>query len=135
MKNWEGKKPGRMVDYVTKGSNPFTEHFSAIQAEVPDPKDPGTQVNTRLIKSLLEADDVLIAGEASSHCVANTVRDIANNFGSDDFVKKLVYLTDASSAVDSVDGNGKHFSEYAKEFVQDLVKRGVRTSTTVDFLK
>ena len=27
-----------MVDFITKGSNPWTEHFSAVQAEVPDPE-------------------------------------------------------------------------------------------------
>lgn len=134
LQEWESKKPGRIVNYVTKGSNPFTEHFSAIQAEVPDPKDPGTQVNTSLIKSLLEADDLLIAGEASSHCVANTVRDIANNFGSDDLIKKLVYLTDASSAVGGDDGTGKTFKQYEQEFIRDLVSRGMRTSTTTSYL-
>lgn len=135
LQEWSAKKPGRMIDFVTKGSNPFTEHFSAIQAEVPDPKDPGTQVNTNLIKALLEADDVLIAGEASSHCVANTVRDIADNFGSDEYIKKLVYLTDASSAVGGDDGTGKTFKQYEEEFIKDLVSRGMRTSTTVDYLK
>ena len=30
------------ADFVTKGSNPWTEHFSAVQAEVPDPEDPST---------------------------------------------------------------------------------------------
>jgi nicotinamidase-related amidase len=28
-----------MVDYVTKGSNFWTEHYSAVQADVPDPTD------------------------------------------------------------------------------------------------
>ena len=31
-----------MVDYVTKGSNFWTEHYSAVQADVPDPDDPST---------------------------------------------------------------------------------------------
>lgn len=134
LKEWEEQKPGRIVDYVTKGSNPFTEHFSAIQAEVPDNNDVSTQLNTRLIQSLIEADDVLIAGEASSHCVANTVRDIANNFGNIDFVKKLVYLTDASSAVPGDDGTGKTFKQYEEDFIKDLVSKGMRISTTKDYL-
>jgi nicotinamidase/pyrazinamidase len=135
LQEWSARKPGRIVDFVTKGSNPFTEHFSIIKAEVPDPKDPSTQLNVNLIKSLIEADDLLIAGEASSHCVANTVRDIADNFGSDSLIKKLVYLTDASSPVGGDDGTGKTFKQYEAEFVKDLVARGMRTSTTVDYLK
>ena len=45
----------------------------------------------------MEADLIFVAGEAGSHCLANTVRDIANNFGDDTYVKKLVLLTDATS--------------------------------------
>ena len=68
------------VDIVTKGSNYFVEHFSAVQAEVVDPTDPSTQINTDLISTLMEADEILIAGEAGSHTLADTVRDIANCF-------------------------------------------------------
>ena len=126
--DWCSTKPGRLVGYVTKGSNWKTEHFSAVKAEVPDPNDPATQVNTNLVKSLLEADDILIAGQALSHCVANTVRDIADNFGSDDYIKKLILLTDASSSVDG-------FQQVGEDFVKELTSRGMRTSTTEEYLK
>ena len=59
-----------LVDYVTKGSNIWTEHYSAVQADVPDPADPGTQINTALIQTLLKADMIAVAGEAGSHCLA-----------------------------------------------------------------
>lgn len=36
----EGRQ--RNVQFVNKGSNPWTEHYSAVQAEVPDPADAGT---------------------------------------------------------------------------------------------
>lgn len=115
-----------VVDYVTKGSNPWTEHFSAVQAEVPDPEDPGTQVNTALVRTLEEADVVLLAGEASSHCLANTVRDIAANFADPAWVRKLVLLTDATSPVPG-------FEAYADAFVRDLTALGLRTDTTTRF--
>jgi len=54
------------VDVVTKGSNPFTEHYSGVQADVPDPTDPSTQLNTGLINTLQEADIILLCGEARS---------------------------------------------------------------------
>jgi nicotinamidase/pyrazinamidase len=97
-----------LVDFVTKGSNPLTEHYSAVQAEVPDPNDPSTMLNGRLIKTLSEADMVAIAGEALSHCVANTVRDIAKNFGEDN-IKKLVVLTDCTSSVAGFEDLGARF--------------------------
>jgi nicotinamidase-related amidase len=122
---WE-KAPG-MVDMVTKGSNPYTEHYSAVLAEVPDPEDPSTQLNTDLIKTLKDADMVAIAGEASSHCVANTVRDIANNFGDDSYIQKLVFLKDASSAVTG-------FENLEKSFLDEMIKRGMKISSTKEFL-
>jgi len=122
-----------MVDFVTKGSNPWTEHFSAVQAEVPDPEDPSTQINTRLIETLDEADIILLAGEARSHCVANTIRDIAANFDAAS-VAKMVLLTDAMSDVPDPPGTTL-FSDLGKKFLADLVALGAKTDTTTDFLK
>lgn len=124
---WEGKNGG-LADYVTKGSNPFTEHYSAIKAEVPDPADPTTGVNTPFIQALLAADILAVAGEAGSHCVANTVRDIASEFGSDDLIRKIVLLTDCMSPVPT-------FEKFQEDFFLDMKARGVQFSTSKDFLK
>ncbi len=125
LQDWERRFA--LVDYVTKGSNPFTEHYSAIQADVPDPADPGTQINTALIGTLLKADLVAVAGEAGSHCLANTVRDVANNFGDDRLVSKIVLLTDATSPVTGFEG-------YQDDFLREMTARGMKLSTTDDFL-
>lgn len=116
-----------MADFVTKGSNPWTEHFSAIQAEVPDPEDPSTQVNTGLVRTLEEADIVLLAGEALSHCLANTARDIVKNFVDPKYTRKLVLLTDASSSVTG-------FEKYGTDFTSELVGLGMQTATTENVL-
>jgi len=115
-----------MVNYVTKGSNPHTEHFSAVQAEVPDGGDPTTQINSKLCGVLEEADLIAVAGEAKYHCVLNTIRDIANTFG-DDNIRKLVLLTDAMSPVPDSEKMGQ-------PILDDLMGRGMQTSTTVEFL-
>lgn len=129
--NWE--KQFAMVDYVTKGSNLWTEHYSAVQADVPDPQDPDTQLNMRLIDTLQQADIILLAGEARSHCLANTVIDIANNFGEEN-IKKMVLLEDATSDVADPPGTTM-FSDIGNQFVADMKARGMQVSTTVDFLK
>ena len=116
-----------VADYVTKGSNPFTEHYSAIEAEVPDDNDHTTQLNTALIDILQNADIVAIAGEALSHCLAATTRDIIANFGEDN-IKKLVLLTDATSNVANYEGLGD-------TFVKEAVAKGMQISTTLEFLK
>jgi len=116
-----------VVDYVTKGSNIWTEHYSAIQADVPDPADPSTQINTALIQTLMKADIVVVAGEAGSHCLANTVRDLANNFGDDSLVSKITLLTDATSPVPG-------FESFQDDFLREMTGRGMKLSTTTDFL-
>jgi len=114
-----------MIDYVTKGSNPFTEHYSAVKADVEDPSDPTTRLNGNLLDSLLEADDILITGEALSHCVANTVRDIADNFG-DENIKKFVLIEDTTSNVAT-------FESLGEDFVKEMMARGMRTAKSTDF--
>lgn len=123
--HWE--KDFAMVDYVTKGSNFWTEHYSAVQADVPDPQDPDTQLNMKLIRTLEQADIIVLAGEARSHCLANTVIDIANNFGEEN-IKKMVLLEDATSDVPG-------FENLGEDFVRDMKARGMQTSTTEEFLK
>lgn len=123
---WERQRFA-MVDYVTKGSNPWTEHYSAVCADVPDPTDPGTQINTRFIQTLSEADLVAIAGEAGSHCLANTVRDVASNFGDDSAIRRLVLLEDASSPVPG-------FENLQADFIREMRDRGMQLATTRDFL-
>lgn len=124
--DWEATEMGR-VNYITKGNNPWTEHFSGVAAEVPDPDDPTTQVNTSLVQTLEEADIIVITGEALSHCVSNTVRDVASNFSDPKYIEKLVLLTDASSNVGG-------FEFLGDAFVKDLIAKGMKTSTTKDFL-
>ncbi len=116
-----------MIDYVTKGSNFLTEHYSAVQADVPDPQDPDTNLNMDLIDLLQEADEILLSGEARSHCLANTVRDIANKFG-EEKIKKMVLLEDATSDVAT-------FEQMGEDFVKEMKGRGMRVSNTVDYLK
>lgn len=121
---WE-ESPFNKVDFVAKGSNFLTEHYSAVQADVPDDSDTTTKLNTALIGVLKSADEILITGEALSHCVANSIRDIANNFG-DDNIKKFVLLEDTSSNVGGCEKMGQ-------DFVKEMLGRGMKVTTTKDW--
>lgn len=112
---------------VTKGSNPWTEHFSAVRAEVPDAEDPSTQVNRGFIEMLENADVVAWTGEALSHCLANTFRDAVSCFNSPTVTEKMVLLTDATSNVPG-------FDAYGEQFIRDMTAKGMKTATTADFL-
>jgi nicotinamidase-related amidase len=130
LRRWEeaGTSP---VNFVFKGTNPFTEHYSAIAAEVPDDSDATTLPNVALIERLRDSDVVLVGGEALSHCVKATVTDIADAIGSA-HVGKFHLLTDCSSSVPAP-GGGPDFPALGRAFVADMVARGMTeaTSTTV----
>ena len=115
----------QQVDFIQKGSNPGTEHYSAVQAEVPDAADPETLPNARLVASLATADRIIVAGEALSHCVANTVRDLAHQLG-EERLGKLVLLTDCSSPVAG-------FENLGSDFVRELTARGMQTMLSTEF--
>jgi nicotinamidase-related amidase len=123
---WEDKYKG-VVTRVSKGSNIKTEHYSAMQADVPDPEDLGTSLNIKLISDLENTDMLLISGWATSHCVKFTVTDIVNNFGKDS-LKKIYLLTDC---MDSVKG----FEKQGDDFLQDMKMKGCNLITTKELLK
>ena len=120
------------IDYVTKGSNPYTEHYGALMAEVPDPRDPTTSLNTAFLQMLAEADIVVVAGEASSHCVLKTVSQIADNIG-DEHVKKFHLLTDCMSPVPAIP-NVIDFPAIAQAWLASMKKRGMTLTTAKEFL-
>lgn len=124
LKEWENTFA--LVDYVTKGSNIWTEHYSAVRADVPDPEDPSTQLNTRLIETLEQADLIALSGQALSHCVANTIRDIANNFGTES-INKLVLIEDTTSPVPGFEG-------LAQQFLLEMKARGMNTAKSTELL-
>jgi nicotinamidase-related amidase len=121
---WEERRLGR-VNFILKGSNPFTEHYSAVVADVPDEGDVATQLNTALIERLKAADEILVAGEALSHCVAHTVVDIAAHLGEDQ-LQKLNLLRNTVSNVTGCESLGDRFLE-------TMARRGMRVSTAQDF--
>ena len=123
--DWEAHKKTAWVDYVTKGSNPYTEHYSAVKAEVPDPEDPSTQINTGLIDVMKTADIILTGGEAALHCVKYTVGDTADAFGDPSLLEKFMLITDAMSPVG--DQAGK------QAFIDEMVAKNMRTTTTEAF--
>ena len=122
---WESREIG-IVNKVTKGSNPWTEHYSAVMAEVPDMDDPSTQLNRGLIDILIESDDLLIAGQAGSHCVPSTTYHIADQFGAEN-LSKIVVLRDCMSPVTG-------FEAAYDKFLADMQSRGARVTTSVDYL-
>lgn len=119
---WEDERVAG-VDKVVKGTNPWTEHFSAIQAEVPDPDDPATLLNAAFLARLRQADRILIAGEAGSHCVKASTEHIVANLDP----VRLTLLTDCMSPVAG-------FEAQYRAFVADMRAQGVQIAAAAEVL-
>ncbi len=129
------------IDYIEKGKNIYTEHYSAFKAEVPDTTDPSTKLNTILIDLIWAiADKVYIAGEAGSHCVANTIRDMVeyyeenkkeiyyvkyNLFPRIPFPEKTILLEDTMSPVPG-------FENLQNEFFEEAKSKGIQILKTTE---
>lgn len=103
---WE-MATGRTLRTVRKGEADTAEMYSVFKAEVEDEKDKRTFLNTKLITDLKQYDTVLVCGEASSHCVAESVRHLLGAWtearpelgGRSRDPKDIVLLTDCMSPV------------------------------------
>jgi nicotinamidase-related amidase len=114
---WE-EQTLRTVAKVTKGENPWTEHYSAIRAEVPDARDPATDTNQALVAQLAAADRLYITGEAGSHCVKATTEHLVAALDPAR-LGKLTLVTDCMSAVTG-------FERVYEDFLRDMQARGLR---------
>jgi nicotinamidase-related amidase len=120
---WERSEVKRS-DYILKGMNQWTEHYSVLKAEVEDSEDPGTGLNRRLLEDLSSAEMVLISGQALSHCVANTIRDMIEAMDQKT-LQKLVLLEDTTSSVPGFENLGEEILQVAK-------RTGIRVCRTID---
>ncbi|MGZ4892352.1 MAG: nicotinamidase, partial [Halobacteriota archaeon] len=95
-----------------KGDNPLTEHYSLFQPEVLKTWDghviPGVKKNTALLDTLFRSDYLLIGGEAASHCLASSIKDLLTHILSADpkLAQKVYILQDCTSPVVACDPAG-----------------------------
>lgn len=110
----------RLVHYVHKGSHPLTEHFGAFEAEVVLPDAPETGSNHGLARRLARAGTLLVAGEAASHCVAASLRQLLRMFPQ--LAPRVVLLADCMSPVQG-------FEAEAEALFAEMALHGVRRMT------
>lgn len=128
---------GMWIDFITKGFWAWTEHYSALRADVIDSTVQATQLNTAVINDANEADLILWCGWAGSHCLRWTALDAVNYFGAGNnpFLEKSIFFTDASAPVPNPPGpNAPDFVQWRADFLAEVVSRGAKTMTTAEFL-
>lgn len=86
-----------------KGGNTLTENYSVLAPEVLFRHDGGTlaERNVDFIRILLEADAMIIAGQAASHCVKSSIEDLLGEIRTvdADLTRKVYVLADCMSPV------------------------------------
>jgi nicotinamidase/pyrazinamidase len=121
---WEVKNQ-RSALKVLKGLNPMTEQYSAVRAEVPRLDDMRTLTNDVLVASVKpENGPLLVAGEASSHCVAATVTDLLETMTPEER-SRVIILRDCMSPVPG-------FEAAAEAFFTRVAAQGVRLMNTAE---
>lgn len=120
---WE-ERALSVVTKVIKGENPWTEHYSAIRAEVPDEADASTLTNAAFVAELRRAERLYIAGEAGSHCVKATTEHLVQQL-SEAERSKLLLVTDCMSPVTG-------FEAAYRDFVASMQALGVQAATAAE---
>lgn len=120
---WKEKDIMKKATLIRKGMNKRTEMYSAVQAEVPDKADSSTCLNGDLLEQINSADKLVVCGQALSHCVNYTVRDIVKYWLKD--TSCIHILKDGSSNVEG-------FEEAGRKFLNDMRMQGVTISTCDD---
>mmetsp|Transcript_8769 Transcript_8769/g.13508 ORF Transcript_8769/g.13508 Transcript_8769/m.13508 type:complete len:223 (-) Transcript_8769:2222-2890(-) len=110
---------GGSVEFVTKGQNLLTESYSALAAEVPVNEE--TSFNEAVMESLLKSKNLMVAGQAMSHCVNYTLRDIVEHWPQRPR-GEITLLIDCASAVPG-------FEAAAEQFQKDMEAAGVVLSS------
>jgi len=111
------------VEYVMKGQNCLTEMYSAIMAEVPMPDDLSTHLNSKLLRRLQSSRQIVVCGQALSHCVNFTVRDLVDHWRSDP--SRILLMRDGCSSVTSFEAAGDNF-------VAEIAAAGVKIIKSTD---
>ena len=129
---WHALARKTQPTWLTKGSVPQTEHYSIIQPEVPVASHPFGGKNKAFLDTLSTADYILIAGEAESHCVLETVEDLVEDFSTEpEMLKKIYFLRDCTSPVVHPDVD---FHAIATERLKAYEKMGVNFIDSTDAL-
>ena len=128
----------KVVSWIPKGQCPFVESHSGIEPVVPYPKfgmstgwiNMRQDMVTFLLSEMHNADIVVVAGEAATHCVPATLDDIVAAFEEQgvamNFAQKCVLLTDAMSNVPG-------FEPQADEFLHRMALLGARPMECDEF--
>lgn len=85
-----------VVKRLVKGTDPLSEMYGIIKPEY----DTKNYINLDFLNQLESYDKIVIAGEAKSHCVLETIKQILEHFtGRTEITSKIYILSDCMSSI------------------------------------
>lgn len=97
---WHALARSSQPNWWRKGSIPKTEHYSIVQPEIPVPDIPEGGKEQSFLDLLRAQDRILVAGEAASHCVLETLEDLVDEFSAHpEMLNRIYVLQDCTSPV------------------------------------
>lgn len=125
--------------FETKGTHAMTENYSVLAPEVTElgGKSVG-RFNAAFLEMLMEFDRVYVFGQAKSHCVLSTLRDMQEHIASVDpkLLAKVWILEDATSPVPPPPIDplppALDFPRIADEAFRELAAAGMKLVKTTD---
>ena len=113
-----------IVERLVKGTDPMSEMYGIIKPEY----DPKNFINIDFLNKVEKYDKVIILGEAASHCVLESVKQILEHFSNrPEITSKIFILEDCMSSVISpgIDFEAianQAFAEFKKKYHINIVK-------------
>ncbi len=125
---WHSLARGAEPQWLMKGRIPHTEHYSVLRPEIGVLDHPAAEANYGLVNELIAADRAYIAGEAESHCVLETVDDLAEEYQARGHsLANLYLLQDCMSAVVHPEVD---FHAMAQARFEELAAQGLNLTTS-----
>jgi nicotinamidase/pyrazinamidase len=130
---WHSAARNTQPTYIAKGRTLRSEYYGIFGAEIPDPEDPESGINVALLDAIMKHDRIYVAGEAKSHCVLESEKQIFKHFGNkQELLGRLHFLRDCTSSV-------KHpivdFDAQAEAELAIMVQQGIQMVLSTDMIQ
>lgn len=108
------------IEKIVKGKDPLSEMYGIIKPEY----DRTDYCNVEFLEMIKSYDKIIIAGEAKSHCVLESVRQILEYYADEkDVTSRLYLLEDCMSSIPGFESATEEtFSKFNKEYQVNIVK-------------
>ena len=104
---------------IVKGQDPLSEMYGIIKPEY----DTKGYINIKFLNKIEQYDKIVIAGEAKSHCVMESIKQILEHYETRPEVTKKIYILDDCMSIipGFEDATAKAFDEFKTKYHVNLV--------------